>query len=292
MNPPEAPDGDADALLRRTRRAVGAGLLLSLVGSIGTLVAYWGDHGTQAEGLGLGVAVGGLALAAGVWGRRAVPDRVAVEHRPPMPSAPQERDELASTAKLDDVGVGRRRTLLAMAGATLATLFAALVSPFRSFGPSPFPERERTGWARGLRLVDADGKPVRADDLDIDTIETVFPEGDESRADAQVVLIRMREESLELPPDRRAWVAEGHVAYSKVCTHAGCPVGLYDSQTRELLCPCHQSVFKAAQGARPSFGPAARALPQLPLGVDEEGYLIATDDFPEPVGPSYWSRPS
>lgn len=284
-------DQEEDPTVRRSRRAIAAGLLISLAGSIWLLIAYWGHHGTQAEGLGLGIAVGGLALAAGVWGRRAVPERVAVEHRPPMPSSTHEREEVAESARLDDVGVGRRRTFLALVGASLTALLAALVSPLRSFGPSPFPERERTAWTRGLRLVDADGRPIRADDLDIDTIETVFPEGDLSRADSQVVLIRLREETLELPPERRAWVAEGHVAYSKVCTHAGCPVGLYDSETQELLCPCHQSVFKAAQGARPSFGPAARALPQLPLGVDEEGYLIAENGFSEPVGPSYWSRP-
>jgi ubiquinol-cytochrome c reductase iron-sulfur subunit len=86
-------------------------------------------------------------------------------------------------------------------------------------------------------------------------------------------------------------VVDGCVAYSKICTHAGCPVGLYDTETRELLCPCHQSLFDATDGARPVFGPATRSLPQLPLAVDAEGFLVARSDYPEPVGPGYWDRP-
>jgi probable menaquinol-cytochrome c reductase iron-sulfur subunit len=46
------------------------------------------------------------------------------------------------------------------------------------------------------------------------------------------------------------------------------------------------------QYAKPVFGPAARALPQLPITVDEEGYLIARGNFIEPVGPAFWERES
>jgi ubiquinol-cytochrome c reductase iron-sulfur subunit len=88
-----------------------------------------------------------------------------------------------------------------------------------------------------------------------------------------------------------AWVPDGtHVAYSKICTHAGCPVGLYRAESQSLICPCHQSQFDVADGGKPFFGPAARPLPQLPLGVDEEGILVAQGDFPEPVGPAFWDR--
>ncbi len=278
-----------DDAMRRTRRAVLGGLVISIAGSIALLVAYWADGGPKGQGFGLAVAVGGLALSAGVWGRRAVPDRVAVEHRPPMRSTDHEREETAATAELGEAGLQRRRGLLALAGLAGASLLAAIASPLRSFGPSPFPDRRRTGWSAGRRLVDADRAPVKATDLDVGSMETVFPEGDDFKADSQVVLIRMSDGTLA-GGDGSTGEAPGYVAYSKVCTHAGCPVGLYDADTHELFCPCHQSVFLADQGARPAFGPAARPLPQLPIGVDAEGYLVALGDFPEPIGPSFWSR--
>jgi ubiquinol-cytochrome c reductase iron-sulfur subunit len=119
----------------------------------------------------------------------------------------------------------------------------------------------------------------------------VFPEGHEGAADAQALLIHVRDGSLKLPTDRLAAVPGGtHVAYSKICTHAGCPVGLYRAESQSLICPCHQSQFDVADGARPFFGPAARPLPQLPLGVGEDGVLVAQGDFYEPVGPAFWDR--
>jgi ubiquinol-cytochrome c reductase iron-sulfur subunit len=87
---------------------------------------------------------------------------------------------------------------------------------------------------------------------------------------------------------RETWSPQGFVAYSKICTHAGCPVGLYQAQLHELLCPCHQSNFDVLSGARPLFGPAAVALPQLPLRITPDGFLAATGDFSEPVGPYFW----
>ena len=281
-------DREETEAMRHTRQAVFGGLVVSVAGSVGLLVAYWAGGGPGPQGLGLAVAVGGLALSAGVWGRRAVPDRVAVEHRTPMRSTEHDRAETAATAELDGVGLQRRRGLLALIGLAGTTLLAAIASPLRSFGPSPFPDRRRTGWAAGRRLVDADRAPVKAADLDVGSIETVFPEGDDFKADSQVVLIRMSD-GTQAGGDGTG-EASGYVAYSKVCTHAGCPVGLYDADTHELFCPCHQSVFLADQGARPAFGPAARPLPQLPIGVNAEGYLIALGDFPEPIGPSFWSR--
>ncbi len=100
-----------------------------------------------------------------------------------------------------------------------------------------------------------------------------------------MLLLRLSEPAV--PPTRLEWiVADSLVAYSKVCTHAGCPVALYRQQDNALFCPCHQSTFNPAAGAVPTFGPAARALPQLPLGIDEQGYLVALGDFQEPVGPA------
>src|SRR5690606_26047816 len=103
-------------------------------------------------------------------------------------------------------------------------------------------------------------------------------------------LIRVDPDELRLPPERAEWAPEGLVAYSKICTHVGCPVGLYRETTHELLCPCHQSTFDVLRGARPVFGPATRSLPQLPITIDDEGYVVAISDYTEPVGPSFWNR--
>ena len=120
---------------------------------------------------------------------------------------------------------------------------------------------------------------------------TVYPEGEVGRADSQALLIRVPPGLLKLPPKQMAWVPRGiYVSYSKLCTHAGCPVGLYRAQERSLFCPCHQSQFNVLNGAKPSFGPAARPLPQLPIGTDAQGFLVAESDYHEPVGPSFWER--
>jgi ubiquinol-cytochrome c reductase iron-sulfur subunit len=174
-------------------------------------------------------------------------------------------------------------------------------------GRSPS-DLEETAWKTEpgeppKRLVTQDGIPVRLGDVAGGGLLTVFPgklvpgtvdeyeEPDlETKADSTVVLIRLRpgqEVKSQGDPD---WVVDNHIAFSKICTHAGCPVSLYEQQTHHLLCPCHQSVFDVLDGARPIFGPAARALPQLALDVDEEGYFVARGDFREPVGPSYWER--
>ena len=116
---------------------------------------------------------------------------------------------------------------------------------------------------------------------------TVGP--DATVEDAATLLIRVDPEDLELPADRMEWAPEGLVAYSKICTHVGCPVGLYRESTHELVCPCHQSTFNVLRGAEPVFGPATRPLPQLPIAVDDDGYVVATGDYPEPTGPGFWN---
>jgi ubiquinol-cytochrome c reductase iron-sulfur subunit len=139
--------------------------------------------------------------------------------------------------------------------------------------------------------VQADGTPVRPSDLSADGVVTVWPEGHTEDADAPTLLIRTRDSQDFKPRSGRGdWTVEGVVAYSKLCTHVGCPVGLYQAEEGLLLCPCHQSTFDVLDGARPVFGPAARPLPQLPLAVDDQGAVIATGDFSGPVGPGFWDR--
>jgi ubiquinol-cytochrome c reductase iron-sulfur subunit len=120
-------------------------------------------------------------------------------------------------------------------------------------------------------------------------VVTVFPEGHEDAADSQTLLIRLPDDVTA--PGPSDWSVSGVVAFSKICTHAGCPVGLYQAETQELFCPCHQSTFSVPEGAKPTFGPATRPLPQLPIGVDEAGFIISLSDYTEPVGPGFWNRP-
>jgi ubiquinol-cytochrome c reductase iron-sulfur subunit len=136
--------------------------------------------------------------------------------------------------------------------------------------------------------VAADGTPVTSSTLEVGSFTTVFPEGYEGSADSQAVLVRVEPGQLQLPPDRLAGAPDGLVAYSKICTHAGCPLGLYLAATHELRCPCHQSTFDVLDGARPVYGPAPKPLPQLPIEIAADGGLLATGDFTEPVGPSFW----
>jgi ubiquinol-cytochrome c reductase iron-sulfur subunit len=126
--------------------------------------------------------------------------------------------------------------------------------------------------------------------LEQGAVLTVFPEGNVTDYNSQTLLIRVDPAGLRARPGRQDWSPQGHVAYSKICTHVGCPVGLYRETTHDLLCPCHQSTFDVLDGARPVSGPATRSLPQLPLAVDEAGYLIAQRDYTEPVGPGFWDR--
>jgi ubiquinol-cytochrome c reductase iron-sulfur subunit len=156
-----------------------------------------------------------------------------------------------------------------------------------------------TMWTAGTRLArDPDGTPIKAADVTIGSVFHVIPEGLnelehhmlEEKAKAVVLLIRMDPRDLNIQPGREDWSFDGIIAYSKICTHVGCPVALYEQQTHHLLCPCHQSTFDVANGAKVVFGPAKRPLPQLPIAVDDEGYIIAQSDFHEPVGPSYWDR--
>jgi ubiquinol-cytochrome c reductase iron-sulfur subunit len=143
----------------------------------------------------------------------------------------------------------------------------------------------------GKRVVTVDGKPVRPGDISVDGVITVWPEGHVDAADAPTLLIRTRRSQRFRPRrGREDWRVGEVVAYSKLCTHVGCPVGLYQAAEGLLLCPCHQSTFDVLDGARPIFGPAARSLPQLPLALNDEGEIIATGDFSGPTGPGFWDR--
>jgi ubiquinol-cytochrome c reductase iron-sulfur subunit len=268
---------------------IAGSFLLSAASAITLTVVYAEGGDPQLEGIFLGLAFLGLAAGLITWAHRLLPHGPFAEPRPELAADPAER--AATEADFERGGVLTRRRILVGSFATAAgALLAAAVFPIRSLGPAPDSSLERTPWRRGSRLIADDGSPVLADAVPVGGIVTAFPEGHPGSADGQIVLIRVEPDRLDLPRGRSGWAPEGLVAYSKICTHAGCPVGLYEAQRHQLLCPCHQSAFDVLRGAVPIFGPAARALPQLPLEIDESGALRAQRDFTEPVGPAYWSR--
>ena len=158
-----------------------------------------------------------------------------------------------------------------------------------SLGPRPRSSFYEGAWRTGSRLVTFDGRPVTRDALAGGGFLVAFPEGHTDSANSQVVLLRLPTDRFTPQPGRESWSPEGFVAYSRVCTHAGCAVAQYEDEAQVLLCPCHQSTFDVLHGATPIGGPAARALPQLPLAIDPAGDLVAQSDFTEPVGPKSWT---
>lgn len=261
--------------------------LCSTFASIGLIVTYLVGGHPQVEGALLLVALGGIGVGLIVWAHRFLPSGPYVQARESLSSTPAERRAVAESFERGGQRVGRRR-FVGLLAAALGALGVAAVFPIRSLGPSPGRSLFQTKWRRGSRLVTSDGVPVSVGDLEVGSVVTVFPEGFIGSADSQTLLIRMDPQAAPLP-GRESWSPEGYLAYSKVCTHAGCPVGLYEARTQRLFCPCHQSVFDAVDGAKPIGGPAARALPQLPLEVDPGGFLRAQSDFTEPVGPAFWN---
>jgi ubiquinol-cytochrome c reductase iron-sulfur subunit len=277
---------------RRAERRAATALAVAILAGVGLFVVYFAGGQAQIEGVLFAVAFGGLGVALGLWANHLLDAREVVEERHELSSGAAGRQafEMALTEEVGPV-LGRRSMLVKLLAGAGGALGLALLLPVLSLGPAPGNSLKVTPWARGKRVVDENGEPVSLDQVPEDGFLTVFPEGSEGAADAQTLLIHVRPGSLRLPPERMAGVPEGtHVAYSKICTHAGCPVGLYRAESQSLICPCHQSQFDVADGGRPFFGPAARPLPQLPLGVDEEGVLVAQGDFPEPVGPAFWDR--
>lgn len=273
----------------RAARQAAFAFIVAIVAALGLFVVYVLGGQTQLEGTLLFVSFAGLGVGLGIWVKVVIGPQELVEDRPLMQSQQEHREAFASEydEAVDEAGIaGRRRFLIRLLMGAGASLGLALLIPLRSLGPGPERELFTTAWRRGSRLVDVDGRPVLASDVIADQVLTVFPENHLGEADAQTILVGLRPgREAELEYDTVANI----VAYSKICTHAGCPVGLYRASQGELLCPCHQSVFDVYDHARVLSGPAGRGLPQLPLGTDDEGFLIALSEYPEPVGPTFWN---
>ncbi len=282
--------GDEAATRSAERRiavcwAITAASALSLAG------VYIAGGQPQVEGALLALAFGSLGIGFILLARELLPGSEVTGPRHDMGSSPEAQEAVEdSLARGEGAGMVRRSFLVRMLALAGGSLGIAALFPINSLGPHPGNSLYHTSWSKGLRLVTADNQPVRLGALAVDGVITVFPEGNVDDAQAQTLLINLGEAPQIVPAGRQTWSVSGYVAYSKVCTHAGCPVGLYRSTSHQLLCPCHQSTFDVLEACRPVFGPAATALPQLPLAVDDSGYLVAQSDYTVPVGPGFWGR--
>ncbi|WP_238454100.1 ubiquinol-cytochrome c reductase iron-sulfur subunit [Micromonospora sp. ATA51] len=270
------------------RAAFGA----SAAGAVGFAVTYAQGGNTRWEGACLAVAFAGLAVGLAVWARRLVPVGGYVEEHEGFTPPPTEQAMTAAELTAPDSPV-RRRGLLAALGLALTALGAAALFPLRSLLPFDRARPERalkdTPWGPGVRLVDAAGRPVRPQDVPADSMVAVFPEGHVDTGDAPAFAVRLEPRRFSRPP--AGGHLDGLVVWSLLCTHAGCPVRTYLKGTARVLCPCHQSSFDLLAGARPVAGPAARALPGLPIEEGPDGFLHATGDFTAPPGAGFWDSP-
>jgi ubiquinol-cytochrome c reductase iron-sulfur subunit len=294
---------------RRAERRVATWFTISTIATLGFVIAnFAGDkhkqYYTPLLGICLGLSMAGLGFGVIIWAKRLIPHEDAVQEREIAYSLP---GDVESTEKLfgegvKAIGLSQRPLLRRTMIGSLTALGAVAIVPLVNFGPFPKKTLNRTGWVRGARFVTEDGAFVKLGDLDIGGLITVFPAvpngrggytkkiGTQDKAIDATILIRMRVGDNRPRPGRATWAHQGHVAYSKICTHAGCPVGLYEQQTHHLLCPCHQSVFDVPDGCRRIAGPATRSLPQLAITVDADDYFVAQGPYSEPVGPGYWER--
>jgi ubiquinol-cytochrome c reductase iron-sulfur subunit len=290
----EAP-GDSRAEL-----AVAALLILTALAAIAFIVFLATDSlggQTQLMGATLGACFLFFAAALIVAGNRVIATEYFEEDYPGA-GTPEAQHEIDQIARESGDGITRKGLLRTTGATAIAAIGAALIAPIAGFGPFlKTRELQQAPWRRGRRLVDQHGKPYKASDITLDAFYTAFPEGAVSREliGGPVVIVRVPPETLKLPRGRAAWAPGGIVAYSKVCTHAGCAVALYRKPTfpevqppRALVCPCHYSTFDPAQGAKVIFGPAGRPLPQLPLMVDAQGFLRAGGNLSSGPGPSWW----
>ncbi|HET6570849.1 MAG TPA: Rieske 2Fe-2S domain-containing protein [Solirubrobacterales bacterium] len=303
---PILPEPDEGTERRRAELVVALLLLGGAACAVMFIVVYALDwpHMTQYLGLCLGGALALLAAALILTGEKLIPTE-ELEEDYPVTEHPAEQDQIDQLVAETGSRFTRKRLLIGAAGAAGAALGAALVVPAASLGPALDTKSfYYSPWRRDRRLVDEDGKPYAAEDIEEGTFYTAYPE-DAYRDElaAPLVVVRLDPDELEMPAGREGWTPEGIVAYSKICTHAGCAVALYRDPKfpaaepdRALVCPCHYSTFDPARGAEVTYGPAGRPLPQLPLLVDSEGDLRAAGQFSEPVGPAFWGvrtrRPS
>jgi ubiquinol-cytochrome c reductase iron-sulfur subunit len=281
---------------------VAALLVLSMLCGFAFAVLLVVHHSTQVLGATFGGALAFAGIALALASRFVVPQETAVEERLMFEEDTTPSDEAAEEIRSGADGITRRRMLAAAAGAAGAGLTAAVAVPVVALGPGLTSQLKRTPWHAGKLLVDESGSPIAAADVPVGAFLTAFPQGADSAEREQLtsplVVIRVDPRLLRLPRGRAGWAPHGIMAFSKICTHAGCAISLYraplDPSTAPspaLVCPCHYSTFDVLDGGTVAFGPAGRPLPQLPLTVDHSANLRANGPLSGPVGPSWWGDP-
>ena len=312
---------------KRGARQAALFFFLSAAASIAFLVVFaitstYSSLRSQNTLLGLCMGLSFLGVGAGlvVWVKKIMPAEESVQMREELHPTVEERNsfEIDFVQGLEETGVSRRKILLGSMGLGTGLLAIPPLFYLRDLGPSPTGQAGAslltyTSWRQGMRFVEMDSlRPVKLGDLEVGGVIAAMPEGhtsSDAQADSSLQIVRLRPDQINYAafeayarkkpidypyptPHYTAadFVVDGHVAYSRICTHAGCPVTCYMQQRRVFLCPCHQSTFQADHAGNVVFGPAAHALPMLPFYVDAQGYFRARGDFIEPVGPSFWER--
>jgi ubiquinol-cytochrome c reductase iron-sulfur subunit len=315
------------ALEKRAERQVAAMFGAASVLTIVFVVAYFTFDAAPGEaetflgyslsnltlGLTLGLALLLIGIGAIQWAKKLMNDHEIVEYRHSAGSSPEDNAVSleAWNTGVADSGIGRRPLIRNSLLGAVGLLGVPAVVMLRDLGPLPGNMPAETVWKKGgVRLVnDVSGEPIRPEDVEVGQLingepavffeqegpdgEVIEPEYEgvalqNAKAKAAIIIVRMRPDDITPAEGREDWGVDGILCFSKICTHVGCPISLWEQQTHQLLCPCHQSTFDLADNGKVVFGPAARPLPQLPIEVDSEGYLVAPGDFPEPVGPTYW----
>jgi ubiquinol-cytochrome c reductase iron-sulfur subunit len=314
---------------KRIERVMAVLFLIAGVSALAFLLVYifwdwkfhlgWAlsDFYTPLLGITLAISLLCIGFAILIWAKKLLPHEISIQDRHEAMSTDEDRLITGQTMVylVDELGVQRRPLLkgaivlglLPLGAVAAAPLIGGLIRNPHTGDPSMM---FSTGFNPALnggqpvRLTREDGTPIRPEDVSAGGQMTVFPGiphgATNQYADSPTLLIHLRADDAEAARAANAGDPSGHnegsmwgnyIAYSKICTHAGCPASLYEQQTNRLLCPCHQSQFLITDNARPIFGPASRRLPQLPIKLDAEGFFVATSDYREAIGPDFWERP-
>ncbi|MGW2930277.1 cytochrome bc1 complex Rieske iron-sulfur subunit [Streptomyces sp. NPDC001156] len=300
---------------KRSERTVAMLFTVSMLATLGFIAAYVTIPNDRsifvfpighisamnfALGLTLGVALFTIGAGAVHWARTLMSDMEIADERHPIEAPPEVKSKVVADFQqgAKESQFGRRKLIRNTMFGALALFPLSGVMLLRDLGPLPGTKLRHTMWSKGKLLVNMNtNQPLRPSDVAVGSLTFAKPEGlEEANEDFQVqiakaalMIVRLQPENIKDKKELE-WSHEGIVAYSKICTHVGCPISLYEQQTHHVLCPCHQSTFDLSDGARVIFGPAGHALPQLRIGVNADGYLEALGDFEEPVGPAFWER--
>ncbi|MEV0265991.1 Rieske 2Fe-2S domain-containing protein [Streptomyces sp. NPDC050617] len=300
---------------KRSERVVAFLFLLSMLATVGFIASYVAlpvdkiiyvypvGHVSALNfslGLTLGVALFCIGAGAVHWARTLMSDVEVADERHAISAEPEVKAKVLDDFKAgaEESAFGRRKLIRNTMFGALALVPLSGVVLLRDLGPLPGTKLRHTRWSAGKLLINQNtNQPLRPEDISVGSLTFAMPEGmkeddhdfQQEIAKAALMIVRIQPENIK---DKKEldWSADGIVAYSKICTHVGCPISLYEQQTHHVLCPCHQSTFDLSDGGRVIFGPAGHALPQLRIKVNDKGYLEALGDFAEPVGPAFWER--